>query len=546
MRLNRKNNAEKTQSVNDIVKKLEENEVVHKRSKDESSEKSVINKIKNSKNKVPKLIILIVILAIVIYIAIGYIKYNGKFLPGTIIDGTDFSGMSVEEVCNYYDDKISNYSLDIYHDGYIIDKVTPEKIDLALSYRAKWYFAGLVKNQSNIYWLPALKGSKDIYDLDYMDIMSYNVHKLNFFIADSVGYNLPVTIKSRQGSIYFNGNNFEIVPPVTSNQIEPETYIKRIYSKVQSLTNKMVIEEEECYVKNDMTPEIEEKLQNACNTAENFFKSKNMDIRLKDYDYDFNSEIINAVYNIGADYSFICNEATIDTGIDVIKTRYNTIGKDRSFDTSHGTTVTVKGGDYGSYIDGNALRKFVKNALVYNKEVDTVINYKRNTLDEAVNDIGNTYVEIDLTNQYLYMYVNGELVKDCPVVTGLPGSRATPQGVYRLKNKVMDVPLVGDDYVTPVKYWMPFNGGIGMHDAVWQSAFGGDRYKRKGSHGCVNLSMTNAGDIYKNAIVNMPVVCYYHDRIEAFKEIKSTDPVLGQYRPLTANERATLKRIKSR
>ena len=45
-----------------------------------------------------------------------------------------------------------------------------------------------------------------------------------------------------------------------------------------------------------------------------------------------------------------------------------------------------------------------------------------------------------------------------------------------LKNKIMDVPLVGDNYVTPVKYWMPFNGGIGLHDAVWQSAFGGERY----------------------------------------------------------------------
>ena len=56
-----------------------------------------------------------------------------------------------------------------------------------------------------------------------------------------------------------------------------------------------------------------------------------------------------------------------------------------------------------------------------------------------------------------------------------------------LKNKIMDVPLVGDNYVTPVKYWMPFNGGIGLHDAVWQSAFGGERYKTKGSHGCVNL-----------------------------------------------------------
>ena len=71
------------------------------------------------------------------------------------------------------------------------------------------------------------------------------------------------------------------------------------------------------------------------------------------------------------------------------------------------------------------------------------------------------------------MFVNGKKVVETPVVTGKVGARATPQGVYMLKNKMMDVPLVGDNYVTPVKYWMPFNGGIGLHDAVWQSAFGG-------------------------------------------------------------------------
>ncbi len=31
-------------------------------------------------------------------------------------------------------------------------------------------------------------------------------------------------------------------------------------------------------------------------------------------------------------------------------------------------------------------------------------------------------------------------------------------------------------YEQPVTYWMPFNGGIGFHDADWQPYFGGDRY----------------------------------------------------------------------
>ena len=515
MRADRNN--ENAQTVNDIINKLDENIIKHRRSEDENKSR----KQRSIASIIAISLAAVLILAAAVYTAIGYIKYNGKFLPGTVIDGTDFSGMSVDEVCDYYENKINNYTLDIKHNTYIIDKITPEKISLELSWKAKWYFAGLVKKQANIMWLPAILGRQDVYDLNYMDIMTYNVHKLNFFIADSVGYNLPVTIKSRQGSIYYNGNNFEIVPPVQSDQIEPATYIQRVYSAVQSLSPEMVIEESDCYIKNEMTPEIEAKLKTACETAENFFKSKNMNISLKNYDHDFNSEIINAIYNIDAEYNFIRNESTIDNGIDVISDRYNDIGEERSFQTSHGTTVTVKGGDYGTYMDTKSLRKAVKSAILDNENVDEVINLKRNTLDGATGEIGDTYVEIDLTNQYLYMYVDGKLIRDCPVVTGLPGSRATPQGVYRLKSKSMNVTLVGPDYRTPVRYWMPFNGGIGMHDATWQSYFGGNKYLTRGSHGCINMAMSDVAAVYENAKVNMPVICYYHDRIDAFKPISA-------------------------
>ncbi len=172
-------------------------------------------------------------------------------------------------------------------------------------------------------------------------------------------------------------------------------------------------------------------------------------------------------------------------------------------------------------MDVRTLRADVKAALLENKAVDDVIELTDNSFNSGAGDIGDTYVEIDLTNQYLYMYVDGELIRDCPVVTGLPGSRATPQGVYRLKSKSMNVTLVGPDYRTPVRYWMPFNGGIGMHDATWQSSFGGQLYKSRGSHGCINMAMSDVAVVYDYAQVNMPVVCYYHERIDAFKPISA-------------------------
>ncbi len=68
--------------------------------------------------------------------------------------------------------------------------------------------------------------------------------------------------------------------------------------------------------------------------------------------------------------------------------------------------------------------------------------------------------------------------------------------------------LIGDDYETPVTYWMPFIGelGIGFHDASWRSSFGGDIYKNSGSHGCVNLPVSAAEQLFNIVYDGMPVI----------------------------------------
>ena len=55
---------------------------------------------------------------------------------------------------------------------------------------------------------------------------------------------------------------------------------------------------------------------------------------------------------------------------------------------------------------------------------------------------------------------------------------------------------------------MPFNGGIGLHDATWRSKFGGDIYVTNGSHGCINLPKDKAEKIYDIIDKNMPIIVY--------------------------------------
>ena len=179
--------------------------------------------------------------------------------------------------------------------------------------------------------------------------------------------------------------------------------------------------------------------------------------------------------------------------------------------------MEVRNGVYGWKI--NQDKEYEK--LVANIEAGETVTrepeYSRRAVSHEGNDFGNTYVEIDLTNQHLWFIKDGQKIMESDIVTGNPNKgNATPQGVYTLtyktKNAVLRGPKQADgsyEWESPVSYWMPFNGGIGMHDATWQSAFGGSRYQTHGSHGCVNMPLEKAKEIYGYIDAGTPVICHY-------------------------------------
>ena len=134
------------------------------------------------------------------------------------------------------------------------------------------------------------------------------------------------------------------------------------------------------------------------------------------------------------------------------------------------------------------------------------------------NDLGDTYIEVDMGNQHMYYYQNGYIIFDSDFVSGdvTKEGRATPEGVYYLYGKQSPAVLRGEqdengkyEYETEVEYWMPFNGGVGFHDAPWQPYFGGDRYMGGGSHGCINLPSYAAAELYNIIGYDVPIVCFY-------------------------------------
>lgn len=509
-----------------------------KKVKSKKSSKNSKNKLRRNKGKIGNAVLAaacaFVVLCFAAYLIIAFGYYSNRFLKGTVLNGNDVSNVTTEEFIDTLSSNADSYTLAVMNNDSEIDIINGADIGLKISDEGINAINSFCSSQNKIMWPMSFLDKKYEFNID--NIASFDDDLLTSVVQNSKGYNLPKTIQNEAASLKYNDGKYEVAPFTNGDEIDKEAYMARIKEYVSCLKNTMVIQDADVYVKTEGNAENEQALKAACDKANEIIRDTSISVRTKDTNEDITADVMNGILSIDENYNVSLDDNTINAYISELKKKYNNIGITRTFKTGHGTEVQVQGGDYGCSINTKNLAADIKNAIFNKKPVETTVGFTKNVLSGTGADVGESYIEVDLTNQYLYMFIDGKKVKECPVVTGLPGARATPQGTYMLKNKMMDVPLVGENYVTPVKFWMPFNGGIGLHDAVWQSKFGGELYKTKGSHGCVNLMMSDAADIYKNAIVKMPVICYYHSRIASFQPVASSSPVKGTYRPLTDKE----------
>lgn len=206
------------------------------------------------------------------------------------------------------------------------------------------------------------------------------------------------------------------------------------------------------------------------------------------------------------------DEDAIKTYISDLANKYNTIYVLRTFHTSTGTDVTIEGNEYGYWIDQDGeyaqLVEDLKSGTAVTRDpVYSKTGYQRNGTD----DLAGSYIEVSLDAQHLWLYKDGNLVTETDIVSGKPvKGRETYRGAWPIAYKASPFNLTSAEYGYDVKvnYWMPFVYGQGLHDASWQSSFGGNRYKTNGSHGCINLPKDQAALIYETIDAGYPIIIY--------------------------------------
>lgn len=450
-------------------------------------------------------ITLVILLLLLTAGAYGYGVYyfSGHFLPGSMVNGFNCSYMTQSETEDLLNQRVGAYVLAVETMKNGQEAVSAQDVDL--TFVSTGIVNKLIKDQNRFTWFLAFNQNKN-YDIS--ESLSYNVEMLKTAVGNLKCLQPENVVEPVDAQIQDTGETFEIIPEVMGNALDRTKTEEVIAAAMLRGKTSVNLEDESCYRKPSVYS-TGEQIQANCEKMNQLCKV------IITYDFADRTETVDRSviadwFNIDQNGDVYLDETLVAKYVDALGYKYDTFGKTRTFLTYDNREITIEGGDYGWAIDQQAETKALIAAVESGETQVRQPVYAYSGWSRAANDIGYTYVEIDLTNQRLVFYKDGKPIIDTPVVTGNPNidGCATPTGCFALANKKSPSVLTGEDYAAEVTYWMPFSGNVGIHDAVWRTEFGGNLYQLEGSHGCVNLPYDQAAALYSNVEIGMPVVVY--------------------------------------
>lgn len=442
-------------------------------------------------------------LCILLVIYFGVAKYfMNHFYFGSIVNSIDVSGKTINDVKMLMTSELQNYTLNLKERGNKSEQIKAS--DVGLKYNLDEKLKEFKESQKPFKWIMALFSvgdSKITIAPSYDDkLLKDRIDKLSCFDNRNI-------IEPENPSFQYKDNSYVIIDEILGNKIDKDILYSHVADSLLKKEAEIDLESVGCYIK----PQYNSKSQKIIEVKDTLNKYVSSKII---YTFGNNKETldgstINKWLTVDKNFEIIIDKKKIKNYIDVLSKNHNTIGKTRKFVTSSRKTINIGSGDYGWSINKGKEIQYLIKVIKEGKTITREPIYSQTAFSHDNNDIGNTYVEIDIARQHLWFYKNGSLIVQGDVVTGnVRNGHSTPKGIYRLKYKQRNAVLRGPGYAAPVTFWMPFNGGIGIHDANWRGVFGGNIYMTDGSHGCVNSPYNVAKAIFNNINEYTPIICY--------------------------------------
>lgn len=482
-------------------------------------------------------ICLSLVIAIIMLLFIIIILYSDKFYPNTTIGGIDVSNMTLSQAKEAVQTDLKNHVLVINGRNNAKYELRGTDIDLTANYEKQ--VENCFKKTHGIFSFYKIVSGED-FDVNF-DV-SYNKEAFKDNLSHSfliTGDQYTITAPENAHIEYDKKTQSgKIVKEKQGNQLNQEKFYNYVEKSIRQLKTKINLDKANVYLKPKYTQNDSAVIKELNQYNNYLYRWIRYDMTEKHYETITPKDI--------KDWLVINNDATVSIDqekmsqwVEKFCLKYKTVGKTRKFKSHTGEVLEVSGGDYGWQIDYSqtvdqvykALSKknsqsdvdaYIKNKNKTNKkklikELEPIYKnkgYKMN-FDNPVDDYNTqTYSEVDISEQMVYVFQNGQVVYSAKCVTGLPSdpSRATKTGCWYIKDKKLEYTLTGADYTTPTKYWVRITWtGTGYHymnRSDW-SKWSPDLYKTRGSHGCINLQLEDVKNIYN--LVSMKDMVFIHE-----------------------------------
>lgn len=469
-----------------------------------------------SNHKKPVLICGIVVLVLLIVYLAGMLYYNDKFLNGTMVNGSDVGGMTLQKANDQLSKKVNGQSLKlIFNDG---QNEVLQSAQLGVSYNKDNSLNQLMKNQNKWAWfIGFFKNEKNT----LTDLIQISDENLTNGIASMEHAKEENQIAPTDAYIQYKDGSFSIIEETLGSKFNIEELVKNIKVALSEGKQQLDVTKANGYVKPQVYKD-DQDLNNQLKAANEYCLSAITYTTPKGKEIALDGSTLITWLSKQDDGSYTKDESVfkekLTAFVKELASQYNSIGATRTFTGKDGQSHTVSGGTYGFRVSTDSEVSALLKMINENKSENNRIPEHTGQLPSGENGgLGTTYLEINITKQHLWFVKDGAVALESDFVSGKESdpSRLTPNGTYYIYNKERNRVLRGTkqpngkyEYESPVSYWMPFNKGIGLHDASWRSTFGGNIYINSGSHGCINLPTGFAGSLYSQIYVNLPVVVY--------------------------------------
>ena len=452
------------------------------------------------KREAIELLGIIVAAMLLLYLLISF-YFTSHFFFSTTINGADVSFKSERQADQSIRRYTENYKLLLIEREGNTDVITGQ--EAGLEYKNKAYVKEALNEQKSLHWIGLFFKKQEFISVN---LCFYNENELNLKL-NQLNCFKQAKIEPENVSYQYTDGHYQMVKEIYGNRIEKEKLKATVADSLLKGETKLDLDANSCYI----NPVYTMKSPKAYKTLRHLNKCASTHVT---YLFGSKREVVDGnviQYWIAVDENLdiILDKDKVRAYVKAMSKKYDTVGVKRSFKTSLGTMVDIEGGIYGWKIDQegetSALAENINSGRILIREPV----YIQKAVSRAGNEIGETYVEINITRQHMWFYKDGRLIAQGPVVTGNPNrGNATVTGAYMLNYKQEGAVLSGPGYEAGVQYWMPFYGNIGIHDAKWRRAFGGEIYKKNGTHGCVNAPYYLAKTIYKHIESGIPIICY--------------------------------------